>query len=25
MPDGMLGKLDDDAGYCITCATHCKF
>jgi MoaA/NifB/PqqE/SkfB family radical SAM enzyme len=25
MPDGMSGKLDDDAGYCITCATHCKF
>ena len=25
MPLGMAGKLDDPAGYCITCVQHCKF
>ena len=24
MPDGMSGKLDDKAGYCVTCVQHCK-
>ena len=24
MPDAITGQMDDDVGYCITCAHHCK-